>query len=166
MSNRDVFEEIHALLKQGHLKKALCNLYNSRNDTIKPPYNYDLNHAWYVVGDIYFRNKDFKRAVPAFKHSLDSWQEDGDAYLAIGNCYDELCEFAAAEDHFRKALEINPKCDKSMYNLGNMLFDQEKYKESIECYEKVVNRDTAVGKMSYKNLKLAKSRLKNLKTRS
>lgn len=166
MSNRDVFEEIHALLKQGHLKKALCNLYNSRNDTIKPPYNHDLNHAWYLVGDIYFRNKIFKLAVIAFKHALDDWQEDGDAYLAIGNCFDELCEFSSAEYHFRKALEINPKCEKSMYNLGNMLFDQEKYKEAIECYEKVVNRDTAVEKRSYKNLKLAKSRLKNLKTRS
>lgn len=55
MSNSDVFEEIHVLLKQGHLEEALCKLYNSRNDTIKPPYDDDLNHAWYAVGDIYFR---------------------------------------------------------------------------------------------------------------
>ena len=166
MTNSNVFEVIHVLLTQGHLEEALRILYNSRNDTIKPPYDHDLNHAWYVVGDIYFRNKDFKRAVHAFKHSLDAWQEDSDAYLAIGNCYDELCEYTAAEDHFRKALEINPKCERSMFNLGNMLFDQEKYQEAIECYKEVVNSDTVVGKRSYKNIKLAKSRLKNLKKKS
>ncbi len=166
MSNSDVFEEIHVLLKQGHLEEALCKLYNSRNDTIKPPYDHDLNHAWYAVGDIYFRNKDFKRAVPAFKYSIDAWQEDSDAYLALGDCYEELCEYAAAEDHFRKALEINPKSERSMYNLGNMLFDQERYQEAIECYKKIVNSDTDVGKRSYINLKLAKSRLKKLKRRS
>lgn len=39
-----------------------------------------------------------------------------------------------AEVNYRKALEANPKSTVSMYNLGNTLSQQQKFKEAMEQY--------------------------------
>lgn len=43
--------------------------------------------------------------------------------------------FVDAEVNYRKALDINPKSSVSMYNLGNALSQQHKFKEALEQYQ-------------------------------
>ncbi|NDV83747.1 tetratricopeptide repeat protein [Bacteroides sp. 51] len=42
--------------------------------------------------------------------------------------------FVDAEVNYRKALEVNPKSTISMYNLGNTLSQQQKFKDAMEQY--------------------------------
>ena len=161
MSNNDVFDPIHTLLKQRHLEEALRRVYDPRKDAIKSPFDQDLNHAWYIVGDIYYRSKRVKKAIIAFQRSLEDWREDSEAHCALGSCYTRLRQFSKAENSLRKALALKPKSEDLIYNLANALFDQKKYEEAIQWYKKVRNLDSVVGKRAVKNLKLAKSRFRH-----
>ena len=99
----------------------------------------DSNHQAYKFGDDLFQAGAFSKAKNAFQEALEFWPEDAQAWLAKGNCYDELNKPSSAEKCFRKAalfarlkdIEVIP------YNLANSLFDQERYDEAIGIYEKI-----------------------------
>lgn len=55
-------------------------------------------------------------------------------YLRKGNRLFKDSVFVDAEVNYRKALEVNPKSTISMYNLGNTLSQQQKFKEAMEQY--------------------------------
>lgn len=55
-------------------------------------------------------------------------------YLRKGNHLFKDSVFVDAEVNYRKALEVNPKSTISMYNLGNTLSQQQKFKEAMEQY--------------------------------
>lgn len=48
-------------------------------------------------------------------------------------------QFYEAEKVYRKAEELQPNV-KSSYNLGNALYQQEKYKEAVEAYSRAIDR--------------------------
>ncbi|GAE84350.1 BatC protein [Bacteroides reticulotermitis JCM 10512] len=55
-------------------------------------------------------------------------------YIRKGNRLFNDSTFVEAEVNYRKALEVNPKSTVSMYNLGNTLSQQQKFKEAMEQY--------------------------------
>lgn len=55
-------------------------------------------------------------------------------YIRKGNRLFNDSTFVEAEVNYRKALEANPKSTVSMYNLGNTLSQQQKFKEAMEQY--------------------------------
>lgn len=55
-------------------------------------------------------------------------------YIRKGNRLFKDSVFVDAEVNYRKALESNPKSTVSMYNLGNTLSQQQKFKEAMEQY--------------------------------
>lgn len=56
-------------------------------------------------------------------------------YIRSGNKLYNDSLYVKAEVDFRKALEINPKSTEAMYNLGNTLSQQQKFKEAMEQYD-------------------------------
>lgn len=56
-------------------------------------------------------------------------------YIRKGNRLFNDSVFVDAEVNYRKALEVNPKSTVSMYNLGNTLSQQQKFKEAMEQYD-------------------------------
>ena len=97
----------------------------------------EYNHAFYKLGCEEFDRANFKNAVKAFSESLDYWPEDPKAWLALGNCYDELNHPVKAEECYRKALSLESETNKDAcyYNLGNSLLDQSKFDEAIMFYK-------------------------------
>lgn len=69
-------------------------------------------------------------------------------YIRKGNRFFNDSVFVNAEVNYRKALEANPKSTVSMYNLGNTLSQQQKFKEAMEQY-------VAAGKIEKDKMKLA-----------
>lgn len=69
-------------------------------------------------------------------------------YIRKGNRLFNDSVFVDAEVNYRKALEANPKSTVSMYNLGNTLSQQQKFKEAMEQY-------VAAGKIEKDKAKLA-----------
>lgn len=60
-------------------------------------------------------------------------------YIRKGNRLFNDSVFVDAEVNYRKALEANPKSIVSMYNLGNTLSQQQKFKDAMEQYVAVSN---------------------------
>ena len=69
-------------------------------------------------------------------------------YIRKGNRLFNDGVFVDAEVNYRKALEVNPKSTVSMYNLGNTLSQQQKFKDAMEQY-------VAAGKIEKDKMKLA-----------
>lgn len=55
-------------------------------------------------------------------------------YIRKGNRLFKDSVFVDAEVNYRKALEVNPKSTVSMYNWGNTLSQQQKFKDAMEQY--------------------------------
>lgn len=56
-------------------------------------------------------------------------------YIRSGNKLYKDSLFVKAEVDFRKALDINPKSTEAIYNLGNTLMQQQKFKEAMEQFD-------------------------------
>lgn len=131
-------------------------MLDDKKNRIKSPYDSDLNHAWYIVGDIYFENGNYESAIHAFKQALTAWPMDKDAMLALANSYSEIVMPDKAEKVLRDALKLDPKNPLLLYNLANSLFDQGNYQDSIILYEKIEKKDDEVYELAQKNIKRAK----------
>lgn len=161
---KDPFVRVHSLMKQGRLSTALRMLLNSETNMINDAFRLDKNHAWYCVGDIFFRQKNFEAAKNAFKRSVDYRPDDEDALEAVGNCYDELKRPKLAERYFRRALDVSTHTIKASeraaitFNLANALFDQGRLDEAIELYKQLTTGHVSIRKSAKKNLALAENR--------
>lgn len=64
-------------------------------------------------------------------------QEDPHKWLITGDAYYKKGEYYEAEEAYRKASEIEPGV-KSKYNLGNSVYNQTRYDEAIDHYQRAV----------------------------
>jgi len=69
----------------------------------------------------------------SFTTGISAQKEERD-YIRKGNRAFNDSVFVDAEVNYRKALEVNPKSTISMYNLGNSLSQQQKFKDAMEQY--------------------------------
>ncbi len=155
----DQFSEIHKLRRAGNNNAALSMLLNKKTGRIKRPYNSDLNHAWYTVGDIYYNCYKYDNAIHAFKKAFRNWSGDIEALWAIANCYSDLGKPWLAKYYLEKAVGLNEK-DELRYDLGNAFFDMGRYHDAITQYKKVGNKDKQLTKLVRSNLKKAEKLLK------
>ncbi len=146
----DPFGAVHALLKDNPAG-VLEQLLDPATRSIKEPYRVDLNHAWYVVGDIYFQQGEFSRALDSFQKSLHDRPDDVEAMMAAANCASELGEAALSEKYLRAAL-IRSENAALLYNLGNALFDQGKFGEALCYFKRVSPSDAELYPMAQRNL--------------
>lgn len=157
------FDRITQLLKTSNCSEVLILLLNDSGNRIIPPYNSDLNHAWYLVGCAFYKQERYSNALKAFKNSYRHWTEDVDAIRAIGNCYSELRNPKTAKYYFIKAISIGGNyykgADILTYNLGNTYFDMKKYLQAITEYKKVRKSDLKTYRLAQKNIIHAKDRM-------
>ena len=160
MRSIDPFEEIHELLRAENFTAALALLLDQRSGKIRPTFEHDLNHAWYVVGDINYRMQFLDKAVEAFRKALDDWPEDAEACMALGNALSDLGNAKEAETWFRRGLDLTPVSEGLQYNLANALIDQGREKEAAEILLRIPGSDSETSQLARKNLELVKARLK------
>lgn len=155
-----LFDELHILLREGEYDQVVLLLLGSGKN-INSPYDQDKNHAWYLLGDVYYLQEKYEDAVSAFKHSIGDRQDDVEAMLALANCYSEMELPDKAEKALREAMKYSPSDSSVIYNLANSLFDQGEYKKAIEIYEKIPSRDQEISELAQKNISHAKKLLKD-----
>ena len=151
------FTKIESMIDNQEFLSALDHILNYETGRIKSPFSKDLNHAWYLVGSIYFMCDDFNQSLRALKCSLKHWEDDHQAMYGVACCYSELGKPKLAERYFRKALSLSPNRGKYIYNLGNALFDQNEYELAIIEYLKVPKSDLETHLLAQKNILKAKS---------
>jgi len=153
---KDAFEFIHSLMKEKKFNDVITLLSKNQETSIRSPYDSDLNHAWYLLGDIYYKQQKYEDAVSAFKKCLIDRPDDIEAILALANCYFALELPEKAEIVLKEGKKVEPLNPKIIYSLANSLFDQEKYRESINLYEEVDFKDHEIYDLAKKNMLLAK----------
>lgn len=75
-------------------------------------------------------------------------------YIIEGNAYYQKGKFDNAEYAYKKATMEDPSSVKANYNLGNALFEQKRYKESMAHFKKSaeISKNTLDKHMAYHNL--------------
>lgn len=154
------FEKVYAFVKQGLYDSALDLLYNNQTQRINPQFKFDANHAWYNVGNVFYHQGEYRRAIGAFKKALRTRIDDVDALWAIGNCYADMNSPKLAERYFHKAVAFAPDKWVLMYNLGNSLFDQGKYRDAVDFYMRIPASETDLFGAAKKNMQLAQDKMR------
>lgn len=155
------YAPIYQLINSGDYKSAIRSMVDLKSGRLKPPFKQDANHAWYCVGDAYFKAENFLGAIAAFQRARKTDPEDAMCFLALGNSYDAIGRPKLAERMLRQALILhldNLDRASALFNLGNALYDQRRYAEAIEQYQRVRTRKDEIGDKARKNL--ARARLK------
>lgn len=153
----DPFLDIHELLHKGNLKIALETLYNKKNGDIYKKYKSDENHAWYIIGDIFFKSGNYEMAVHSFKRALESREDDIEAYCALANSYSAMNRPEKSAYALLAALKYAPQNPTINYNLGNAYFDMGRYREALEHYNKITLQHEEIYGMAQKNITKAKN---------
>ena len=83
----------------------------------------------------------YKDEVTLFTHGASVNSQSWAVNRYAGLAFLELGQFEEAEKHFRRALKINPSYTLALFNLGETLRMQQRYKESLEFYRAALNLD-------------------------
>jgi tetratricopeptide (TPR) repeat protein len=151
----DPFDEIYRLSRAGKYDAALAKLIDEDGAQLMSPYGEDLNHGWYVAGGLYYKKGNFEAAARAFDRSVADRPDDHEALMALANCYFEIKMPGLSEKYLRIALKYKESAG-LLYNLGNALFDQEKYAQAIEFYQRVSEDSGEIFGLARKNIRKAK----------
>lgn len=157
------YARIYQLIKAGDFQLAIRSMVNLKSGHLKPPFKEDANHAWYCVGDAYFKEGDFLKSIKAFQRARKANPEDAMCFLALGNSYNAIGRPRLSERMLRQALAMHlDGFDRAsaLFNLGNSLYDQRRYAEAIEQYQRVKLRKDEIGDRARKNLAQARLKLK------
>lgn len=150
-------------MREKKWSSALRMLLDVHTGALSENFLDDKNHAWYCIGDIYFRQEKYALAKQSFKKSVSYRCSDDEALMAIGNCYDALKRPRLAERYFRKALSVSLSAKsraKATFNLANSLLDQARFDEAITLFEQLIKDHVSIRSSAKKNLMFAQSRRK------
>ncbi len=112
-----------------------------KNQPDYSPASFAFAHHYelYTSGDDAFRNGNISEARKFFQVALEYYPEDSDTWRALANCYAAMSKPRKAEECLRRALQFadEESIADINFDLGNCLFDQEKYAEAVQFYLQV-----------------------------
>jgi len=122
----------------------------------------ELNISAYSEADKLYRVGRFHEALKLFKTSSAADPTDGDAFHAIGSCYDALGKPTLAAKAYRSAVKLLPvtRHPELRFNIGNAFFDLGQYAEALAEY-RLVPIDSFVWPAASKNSSLASEMIGN-----
>jgi tetratricopeptide (TPR) repeat protein len=86
-------------------------------------------------------DKEFEKAIEAYKKWLDANPKDDVAYFNLGRAYTKLLKDNQAEDSFRQAVKLKPDDTEYQTELGAVLIKLAKYYEAIGPLKKALELD-------------------------
>jgi tetratricopeptide (TPR) repeat protein len=101
---------------------------------IKP----DEYDAWYNVGTIHAKLKQFDKAVFSFEKAVEIKPDEFDAWYSRGNACAKLKQFDKAVASFEKAVEINPDSFSAWNNMGDSCDELKQFDKAVSAYEKAI----------------------------
>jgi len=118
-------------LIDGNYKNALPVVSYARD---LDPHNGRILHA---LGATYYNLGEFNQAI-YYLQEAKKYMIDVNTFYLLGLSYSKLNMFKEAEDKFKYAVYLMPKFTKAYYDLGYLYFTQEKYDETIQQWNKIL----------------------------
>ncbi len=94
--------------------------------------------AWKVIGDSYYKNRDFDRALKCFEKQAAMEPPQGRARLWIANCYFAKGDFANAAKSYGQFLKTHPDSVSGQDGLGKSLYKIKEYDRAMPAFEKEI----------------------------
>ncbi|MEO7654032.1 MAG: tetratricopeptide repeat protein, partial [Bryobacteraceae bacterium] len=95
----------------------------------------------YARGHIQFELNRFEAAAASYAVVIAADPQHPSAHYNLGVCLEKLWQWAAAEDAFRKALQINPRQGQARVGLGACLLHQDRPAEALAVFDQPPPRD-------------------------
>ncbi len=103
---------------------------------------YDPNKALMLWATIYSREEKYDLAIGEYKKYLELNPTDPDAHYQFGMYYQRLEKFDDATAMFEKAILIDDKAYKSLYQIGRTaIFSGENFDRGIDCFQEYIKAD-------------------------
>ncbi len=105
----------------------------------------DISDAYFALGNIYFKERNFEAAIDAFEQALERKPDDSFCVINIANSYQMMGKFAEAERFVIDYLKKGFSDSQLYYLLGTLSLNQKKYDEAIRYYSECLslNADSA-----------------------
>ncbi|EAS02510.1 tetratricopeptide repeat protein (macronuclear) [Tetrahymena thermophila SB210] len=86
-----------------------------------------------------FTNKEYQKCIEVLQKISSVSDNFPKVNEMLGYSYEQIGENEKASQHYMKALQLNPNDQTLLFNLGNCLFNLEKYDEAIEKYNILIH---------------------------
>lgn len=116
-------------------------------------------------------NKQTDKALIKIKKALLSEENPADLSIFAGKVYAQLKLFDYAETHYRNYLEQHPNSLHERFELGMIMFDNEKIEPALELWNEILANDeghppslfySSIAYLQQSNADIAKTRLQKL----
>ncbi len=97
---------------------------------------------WLLLGREHFQKRELDKAEAYLNQVLEADDRFADVHDMLGLVAHSRGNFQGAEEHFTRALAINPAYTEAALNLAVTLNDRGKYKEAREVYERIQGKPT------------------------
>ena len=134
----------------GHLLEARELLQKAHNAERNIP---ELSNR---LGFVLSAMGNHSEALKLYNHSL-SLTEDDVTHLAIASQFKALNRLDEAQEHYKRAIELDPEYEVSYFNYANLLVDMDRIAEAKMMYEKALELEPS--------LEAAKEELEKLNAR-
>ncbi len=94
-----------------------------------------------MLGNIYFGQQDYERAIEIYKRVLKINPEFSQTYNQLGYAYRFLGDYVNAENAFKKYIQLIPDDPNPYDSYAELLLKMGEYEISIENYEKALKID-------------------------
>ncbi|MDR0537649.1 MAG: tetratricopeptide repeat protein [Tannerellaceae bacterium] len=98
--------------------------------------------AYYDMGDTYYNQKKYTKAIRSYQKAIDIDPNDAYAYHMMGIAYSEQKNYPQAINCYQKVIDIDPYDAVAFYNMGNAYSKQKNYPQAISSYQKAIDIDS------------------------
>jgi tetratricopeptide (TPR) repeat protein len=101
----------------------------------------DDERAHFLLGNGYFGQQDYEKAIEEYQKSIAINPEFSGAYNSLGYAYRPLKKYDQAEKAFKKYIELIPKDPNPYDSYAELLMKTGRFDESIQQYKKALSLD-------------------------
>jgi len=97
-------------------------------------------HAIEYRGNLYFYNKDYKKALADYLRAIELFPTSAHNYTSVGRCYDGLNDANNSCKYFQEAVDLSPSLG-YLYAYGTVLVKYKRYEKAIELYTGLLKKE-------------------------